>query len=150
MQVPSESLKVAAPPRRPHVLVVDDDPGIRALCVAALESEGYDVSEAGDGREGLARAVAERPDLVVCDVTMPVLDGFGFAVALRQHEATRLVPVVFLTGESEPAVEQHAFDTGALGFFSKPFEPHALSTFVRSVLAHLEPGFSVRVGGHAT
>lgn len=135
-------------PRRQRILVIDDDPGIRALCAAVLESEGYDVLEAGDGREGLARAVSDYPDLVVCDIAMPVLDGFGLAVALRQNEQTKHLPLVFLTGEHEPSAERHAFDVGALGFFLKPFEPNALSLFIKGALMRQDPG-ALQLGGHA-
>jgi len=134
---------------RLKILVVDDDPGIRALCVAVLEAEGFEVLEAGDGGEGLARAILHRPDLVVCDVTMPILDGFGFAVALRHIDQTKDLPLVFLTGESEATVEEHRSETGALGFFAKPFEPNALISFIASVLTPLEPLGPPVAGGHA-
>lgn len=122
-------------PRRLRILVVDDDPGMRALCGAVLTAEGFDVLEAADGREGLARAFADNPDLVLCDIAMPILDGFGLAVALRHNAQTRRLPLVFLTGETEPFVERHAYDAGALGFFTKPFEPSMLISFIRRTLA---------------
>ena len=130
-EVPLESSE----PRRLRILVVDDDPGMRALCGALLEAEGFDVLEAADGREGLARAFADDPDLVLCDIAMPVLDGFGLAVALRHNAKTKRLPLVFLTAETEPYVERHAYDAGALGFFTKPFEPSMLTSFIRRALA---------------
>ena len=125
--------------RRPRILVVDDDPGIRALCVAVLGADGYDVAEAADGQEGLVLAVADPPDLVLLDISMPVLDGFGLATALRSNERTRELPIVFISGEAQPEVEGHAYDIGALGFFPKPFEPTVLSAFVRRVLEPFRP-----------
>ena len=122
-------------PRRLRILVVDDDPGMRALCGAVLTAEGFDVLEAADGREGLARAFADDPDLVLCDIEMPILDGFGLAVALRHNAQTSRLPLVFLTAESEPYVERHAYDAGALGFFTKPFEPSTLIPFIKRALA---------------
>ena len=122
-------------PRRLRILVVDDDPGLRALCGAVLTAEGFEVLEAADGREGLARAFTDDPDLVLCDIEMPILDGFGLAVALRHNAQTRRLPLVFLTGETEPYVERHAYDAGALGFFTKPFEPSVLISFIRRTLA---------------
>lgn len=121
-------------PRRLRILVVDDDPGIRALCGAVLRADGFEVMEAADGREGLARAVSNPPDLVLLDISMPILDGFGTAVALRSNEPTRGVPLVFISGEEALEVEGHAYDVGALGFLAKPFEPEALSAFVQRVL----------------
>ncbi len=138
---PDSSHTEAGPPALPpqRILVVDDDPGIRALCAAVLGADGYEVIQAADGREGFARAVSAPPDLVLLDVNMPVLDGFGLAVALRNDERTRDLPLVFVTGEAEPEVEGHAYDVGALGFFAKPFEPSALAELVRRVLAQLDP-----------
>ena len=130
---------IAAPrAQRPlRVLVVDDDAGIRELCGSALRSAGFEVIEARDGREGLARAASDDPDLVVCDLAMPILDGFGLAVALRQNAQTRHLPLVFLTGETEAGTEERAHDVGAIGFFSKPFAPQALSSFVSGALGAL-------------
>ena len=131
--------------RRQRILVVDDDPGIRALCVAVLGADGYEVAEAADGQEGLAQAIIDPPDLVLLDISMPVLDGFGLAAALRSNERTRGLPIVFISGEVQPEVEGHAYDVGALGFFAKPFEPTVLSAFVRRVLEPFRPAPSRQV-----
>lgn len=136
----------AGAPRR--ILVVDDDAGFRAFCVAVLEREGFDVLEAEDGRVGFIHAVSYRPDLVLCDITMPVLDGFGLVAALRRTDETRHVPLVFLTGEIQPEVEQRAYDAGAHGFLTKPVVPHALSSYIRDVLRRLAPAAtSARTAG---
>jgi CheY-like chemotaxis protein len=135
MLAQQEAQLEAPEPRRLRILVVEDDPGMRALCGAVLKAEGFDVLEAADGREGLARAFSELPDLVLCDIAMPILDGFGLAVALRHNAQTRRVPLVFLTAETEPYVERHAYDAGAVGFFTKPFEPSTLISFIKRALA---------------
>jgi CheY-like chemotaxis protein len=146
LQVPSDSPHRRAEPaplelarQRARILVVDDDPGIRALCSAVLGDEGHEVLEAADGREGFERAVADDPDLLLLDIKMPVLDGFELAVALRRDSRTRHLPFVFVTGEPEPDVQGHAFSVGALGFFAKPFEPSALAELVRRLLEQLNP-----------
>ena len=131
--------------RRPRILVVDDDPGIRALCSVVLGADGYDVAEAADGQEGLVQALSDPPDLVLLDISMPVLDGFGLAAALRRDERTRELPIVFISGEEQPDVEGHAYDVGALGFFAKPFEPSVLSAFVHRVLEPFRPAASRQV-----
>ena len=125
--------------RPARILVVDDDPGIRALCTAVLGSEGYEVTEAADGRDGFEHVVSDDPDLVLLDIKMPVLDGFELASALRTDPRTRDVPFVFVSGEPEPEVEGHAFSVGALGFFAKPFEPAALAELVRRLLEQIAP-----------
>jgi PleD family two-component response regulator len=134
---PPSSSPTQTPPRR--ILVVDDDSAMRALCAFVLRAEGYEVAEAADGQEALAQAVSDPPDLVILDISMPVLDGFGLAAALRRDERTRELPLVFISGEAHPDVEGHAYDAGALGFFAKPFEPSVLSAFVRRVLEPFRP-----------
>ena len=107
-----------------RVLIVDDDHGVRSLCVASLVRTGVEVIEAEDGQRGLERALRERPDLVLLDVTMPVLDGFALAECLRSDERTRALPFVFLTGEVAPESRTKAYALGAAGFVTKPFDPH--------------------------
>lgn len=149
MQVRSEASVASPGPRPPRILVVDDDPAMRALCSALLEREGFEVVEAEDGRQALARAVSEPPDLVLCDISMPVLDGFGVAAALRENERTRHVPIVFLSGETEPEVEAHAYDAGAHGFFKKPFAADALVSIIRNALARRARSPAVAIGSQA-
>jgi CheY-like chemotaxis protein len=129
-------------PRRPgppRVLVVDDDSTLRRLCARILHRDGYHVFEAADGQEGLELALARALDLVVLDISMPVLDGFALATALRNHERTRDIPLVFLTAEKDPLVKARAFEIGAEGFVEKPYDPGALSRLVARMLAHLVP-----------
>jgi len=125
-------------PRRFRVLVVDDDPGVRMLCAATLSHAGVEVVEAEHGGHGLERALADRPDLVLLDVNMPVLDGFALAARLREDHRTRDVPFVFLTGELEPESQAKAYALGAAGFVSKPFDPRAVAALVISLLARTQ------------
>jgi CheY-like chemotaxis protein len=127
---------------RPRVLVVDDDPAIRLICTTWLSLDGYEVLEAANGQDALELAFTAEPDVVLLDLSMPVLDGFGLAAALRADERTSELPFVVITGESSPRVTHRAYEMGAAGFFTKPFDPGALAEFVRSVV----DGFS---GGHA-
>lgn len=124
---------------RPRVLIVDDDRSIRLLCATHLCHEGYDVIEAEDGQQGLERAFAEAPDVVLLDISMPILDGFELAAALRQDERTQHLPFVFLSGEADPQVEARAYEAGAHGYFAKPFDPSTIGAFLRNVLDQLLP-----------
>ena len=117
------------------VLIVDDDPATRALCSFNLQLEGLRVLEAEDGTDGLARARFEKPDLVVTDIMMPGLDGFQLAEALRLHEQTRHIPLIFLSGEATARNEARATELGALAYVSKPFDPLALAALVKGALA---------------
>jgi CheY-like chemotaxis protein len=123
----------------PRVLVVDDDPNARALCSINLLLEGLEVLEAEDGRRGLARARLESPDLVVTDVAMPGLNGFELAEALRSDEGTARIPLIFLSGEIDPANEARAHSLGALAYVTKPFDPPALAKLVAGALSRLGP-----------
>ncbi len=147
--VPLEPARM--PSRQPRVLVVDDDPAIRLICATNLRLDGCEVIEAGDGQEALELARAEPPDLLLVDLSMPVLDGFGLAAALRLDERTSRLPFVFLTGEVDPHVEARAYAAGAHGFFKKPFDPAIIGLFVQRVLAELaaEPRKPAAPGGHS-
>jgi CheY-like chemotaxis protein len=116
------------------VLIVDDDPATRALCSFNLQLEGLRVVEAEDGRDGLARARFEQPDLVLTDVMMPGLDGFQLAEALRLHEQTRHIPLIFLSGETTAHNAARATSLGALAYVTKPFDPSSLAALVKGAL----------------
>jgi DNA-binding response OmpR family regulator len=118
----------------PRVLVVDDAPGIRALCSVNLELAGVEVVEAEDGRTGLARALADPPDLIVLDVRMPGLDGFEVAEKLRRNGRTRPIPLIFLSGETAAANRSRARLLGALDYVTKPFDPVALTALITGAL----------------
>jgi CheY-like chemotaxis protein len=119
----------------PRVLIVDDDPATRLLYALNLELEGLLVLEAADGRSGLARALEELPDLVLTDVTMPGLDGFQLAEALREDPRTREIPFIFLSGETTDGHEARAHELGALAYLTKPVDVRALAALVADVFA---------------
>ena len=118
-----------------RVLVVDDDPSMRLLCAISLQREGHVVVEAPDVPTALTHARSEAPDLILTDVSMPELDGFELAEELRRDARTRTIPVVFISGETEPANEARARALGALAYLTKPFDPAALAAVVESALA---------------
>ncbi len=122
----------------PRVLVVDDDAAIRLLCATTLHHDGCEVVEAANGQEALELALEWAPDLVLLDISMPVLDGFELAAALREDERTRGVPLVFLTGETDPLTKARVDAAGALHLFTKPFDPGAVSSFIQHALAQQE------------
>lgn len=129
----------------PRVLVVDDDYATRILCSRVLQHEGYHVLEAANGQEGLELALEQAPDVVLLDISMPVLDGFGLAAALRADERTQDLPLIFLTAEADPVIKAKAFETGARGFITKPFDPRLVSSFIHQLLAHAVPKRRLRV-----
>jgi two-component system chemotaxis response regulator CheY len=120
--------------RRRRVLLVDDDASIRVLCALTLRAAEFEVVEAADGLQGFEQATRHPPHLVVSDLRLPGLDGFALAEALRHAEATRSVPVVFLSGETGVAERMRAYALGVAGFVMKPFEPAALVALLSGVI----------------
>ena len=80
------------------------------------------------------------PDVALLEISMPVLDGFGLAAALLEaNERTRELPLIFLTTEDDPLIKAKAFETGAHAVITKPFEPHAVTSFIERVVAQVVP-----------
>lgn len=103
----------------PHdILVIDDDPAILTTVVDILNDEGYVVRTATNGREGLAALEQQLPALILLDMRMPVLDGWGFVRALRERELE--VPLAVMTAAQD--ARQWAHEVGATGFLAKPFD----------------------------
>jgi DNA-binding response OmpR family regulator len=122
------------------VLVIDDEAPIRLLCRVNLEAEGMEVLEAADGPSGLAKARAERPDLVLLDVMMPGLDGWGVAEQLLEDDETAGIPIIFLTARAEFRDRARGLDIGGVDYITKPFNPVELAPLVRNLLERLERG----------
>ncbi len=133
----SASGDTSRPPGPPRVLVVDDDPAIRLVCATNLQLDGFQVLEAADGQEGLELALDHLPDVVLLEISMPVLDGFGLAAALQADDRTRELPLIFLTAEDDPLIKAKAFETGAHGVIMKPFDPGAVTQFIERVVAQV-------------
>ena len=120
-----------------RVLAVDDSRTIRDLMSLALSRAGIGVELASNGQEGLDRlnAMDTPPDVIVTDINMPVLDGFGMLSALRSSEATRKTPVLVLTTEEARDMKMRAREAGASGWIVKPFDPPRLVMAIRTVAA---------------
>ena len=117
------------------VLTVDDSRTMRDMLMLALKDAGYRVVQAEDGVEGLEVLQAENPDIVITDINMPRMDGFGFIEGMRADPAFSAVPVLVLTTESDAAKKQRAREAGATGWIVKPFDPAKLVDAVRRVAA---------------
>jgi DNA-binding response OmpR family regulator len=120
--------------RRPLVLVADDDPDILMLVRFPLERAGYGIVSASDGQTALDLALAHEPDLAVLDVMMPRLDGYEVTQRLREHEATRAIPVILLTARVQETDLERGFAAGADDYMAKPFSPTELGARVQAAL----------------
>ena len=108
------------------ILIVDDSSSVRTIARTALREQGYEVIEAGNGREALEKLTAERVHLVVSDVNMPVMDGITFLKELKGHPTSKFVPVIMLTTESGQDKKQEGRAAGAKAWIVKPFQPATL------------------------
>jgi CheY-like chemotaxis protein len=123
-----------APMQGKRVLLVDDEDQLRRVMRDLLEREGYVVIEAGDGVEALDQVDRHAPDIVVLDLNLPGLDGFGVLSHLRSRRVTQEIPVIVLTARGDEENEIRVFEFGADDFLSKPFRARALSARLEAVL----------------
>ena len=116
------------------VLSVDDSASALQMVKLTLTGAGYQVVQAANGADGLAKARAGGVDMVLTDVNMPVMDGLTLIRELRKLPAFKGVPIVFLTTESDAGMKQQAKAAGATGWITKPFQQDQLLAVVRKVL----------------
>lgn len=118
-----------------RILVIDDEQTIRHLLGELLRYAGYEVHSAANGAEGLRMARELLPDLILCDVNMPVLSGFDCLAAVRQEAALAVTPFVFLTGRGDHVDIRQGMTSGADDYIVKPFNAHELLKAVAARLA---------------
>lgn len=118
---------------RPTVLVIDDNTDIRQYERTLLQDE-YIVLEAADGKEGLSVAIKEVPDLVICDVMMPVMDGLEFTEQLKTNTATSHIPVIMLTAKNLEEHRAEGYEHGADSYITKPFHSKVLLARIENLL----------------
>ena len=117
-----------------RILLVEDNENNRDMLLRRLERKGYQVSAAVDGREGLEKAKAENPDLILMDMSLPVLDGWEATRQLKADGATRGIPVIALTAHAMASDEQKAREAGCDDFDTKPIELPRLLEKMRRLL----------------
>lgn len=108
------------PPRVPRILLIDDDPVVRCSAAEVLTAEGYVVLEAAGGAEGIGMALRWPPDLVLCDLLMPGVDGFAVLARLRAEPATASVPFLFITSSTDLGDSRVGYMLGADDYINKP------------------------------
>ena len=115
------------------VLAIDDSRTIRSLVQRAMEGAGFTCTTADDGVDGVARFAEVDPDVVITDLNMPRMDGFGVIETIRAGSQNRSVPILVLTTESADELKARARSAGATGWIVKPFEDTAIVATVRRV-----------------
>lgn len=119
---------------RKKILLVDDSNTALMLERMMLAQKDYEVSIARDGIEAVGKAIADTPDLIVMDVMMPRLDGFGACRRLRDHEETRRVPIILVTTRGEAVNVEAGYAAGCSDYITKPINSLEFLTKVRSLL----------------
>jgi DNA-binding response OmpR family regulator len=114
-----------------RILIIEDESAIRKPMAKLFRFEGYETLEAENGRLGAAAAIAALPDLIICDIMMPDLDGFGVLQALRDNPRTAMIPFIFLTALVAGHEMRRGMDEGADDYITKPCQPAALIGSVR-------------------
>jgi two-component system chemotaxis response regulator CheY len=117
------------------VLTVDDSRTMRDMLRMALIDAGFDVIQAEDGVHGLEVLQDARPDVIITDINMPRMDGYGFMQGVRADAQHRAIPILVLTTESSPEKKMRARDAGATGWIVKPFDPQKLVDAINRVAA---------------
>jgi DNA-binding response OmpR family regulator len=121
-----------------RILTADDDEDILKVLEKRLTGAGYDVAKARDGQEAVEYAHKERPDLIIIDVTMPKMNGFEAAKALRSSLETAVIPIILLTGRQDKDSELKGINAGADDYITKPFDADKLLARVKMLLRRKE------------
>lgn len=116
------------------ILSVDDSASIRQMVKFTLSKEGYNVIEACDGKDALAKAGSNAIDMVVTDLNMPNMDGITLIKELRAQAKFKFIPIIMLTTESQDSKKSEGKAAGATGWIVKPFKPEQLVTVTKKVL----------------
>lgn len=115
------------------ILTIDDSASIRQMVAMTLKSAGHQVLEAGNGAEGYDQATGNTVHAVITDLNMPVMNGIEFIKKYRQHPASKGVPIILLTTESDEALKAEAKAAGATGWIVKPFKQDQLLAVIKKV-----------------
>jgi len=121
-----------------HLLIIEDDRDLRELICELFELQGYRVSTACNGKKGVAKALQDRPDLIICDVMMPEMDGYATVQSVRSQSSLAHIPFIFLTARGTRQDFRKGMNLGADDFVAKPFDNQDLIRVVEIRLARLK------------
>jgi DNA-binding NarL/FixJ family response regulator len=130
----TKSMKAVGGKDRKRLLLIDDDPNLILLVKDYLEFRGYEVVTADNGKEALHILTQDLPDMIICDIMMPELDGYGTIEHIRQDRRTNWIPVLFLSAKGQSQDRIKGLNLGADVYMVKPFEPEELVAQVESSL----------------
>lgn len=134
---------------QPYILVMEDEDALATLLQYNLEKEGYDVTVAADGEEGMLQIEERTPDLILLDWMLPKLSGIEVCRRIRGRAETRNLPIIMLTARGEETDRVRGLDTGADDYMTKPFSMSELTARIRAVLRRIRPGLADDRVNHA-
>jgi DNA-binding response OmpR family regulator len=117
-----------------RILIADDEPHMLRVTELSLKKGGFEILLARNGREAVTRTLSEKPDLIVLDVMMPELDGFGALQELKATPAVANIPVIMLTARGQAVAREEAVRSGAALYLTKPFSPSQLLTEAKRIM----------------
>jgi CheY-like chemotaxis protein len=127
-------LKMEELTHRKKILLIDDEPQLIKAVEIRLKSTGYDVSVAYDGRAGIDKVKGIKPDLILLDLIMPIMDGYNVAKILKEDPETKHIPVIILTASQREDLKTRCRELGVTSFIMKPFETSDLLMMVKAIL----------------
>lgn len=122
------------------VLLIEDNEQNRYLVTYILEKHNYQVLQAFNGAEGVSLACQQKPDLILLDIQLPIMDGYTVARELRKNESLANVPIIAVTSYAMPGDREHAMQAGCTGYIEKPIDPDTFISQVEIYLDAAKPG----------
>jgi len=121
---------------KPRILLVDDNPIILEIEKSVLKVEDYEIETASDGTEAIEKVRSFKPDLILLDIMMPMMDGYQVARLLKEDEECHSIPIVMVTAKRRPEDMNEGYLEGAAGYITKPFKSEELLKVVRILLSN--------------
>jgi DNA-binding response OmpR family regulator len=125
------------------ILIIEDNKSLREEVFEALRFEGYEVLQAESGKQGVKVAVSQHPDLILCDIMMPEMDGYEVLAKLRQHEQAKLIPFIFITALADRTNIRSGMEMGADDYITKPF---SIKELTNAINVRLEKYYNIQIG----
>jgi DNA-binding response OmpR family regulator len=125
------------------ILIIEDNKSLREEVFEALRFEGYEVLQAESGKQGVKVAVSQHPDLILCDIMMPEMDGYEVLTRLRQHEQAKLIPFIFITALADRTNIRSGMEMGADDYITKPF---SIKELTNAINVRLEKYYNIQIG----
>ena len=132
-----------AEPRKPKVIIVDDDRDTREMLTMALDLEGFEVSQAANGLRLISAMHVDRPDVILLDVMMSWIDGFELCRAIKKNDTFADIPVIFISARKSTEDERAGRESGAVDYFAKPLDVDRLIARIRQILGSRAAGTAV-------